>query len=136
MASVFRRNEVWYVRYKDGRGKWRSRASTATTKAEAKRLAGELERRAERQRLGLEELPPEDGGGTLGELLDWWLETYVRPTPAYDRTAGVFRKHFTGSELVSLRLTEVTSSKIEVFLQERAGKLSGNSINHLRGFLL
>jgi integrase len=136
MASVFERGEKWYVRYKDGRGRWRSVASTARTKTEAKRLAAELEQKSERQRLGLEELPPEDGGGTLGELLTWWLETYLRPTPAYRRMSGVVRKHFENSDLAGLRLTEVTPAKIEVFLQQRSLVVGANTVNHLRSDLL
>jgi len=135
MASVYRRNEVWYVRYKDGHGKWRSQASTATSKTEARRLAGELERRAERQRLGLEPFPVEDGGGTVAELLAWWLETYVTSPKENRRLSGVVRRHFDGSELASLRLVETTSQNIEVFLQERSSVVKPNTLNHLRGYL-
>jgi hypothetical protein len=68
MASVYEKAGKWYLHYKDARGKWRDKASSARTKTEAKRLAGEVERRCERQRLGLEPLPPEDGGGTFDEF--------------------------------------------------------------------
>src|SRR5512135_2118505 len=107
MASVYERGDKWYVRYKDARGKWRSVASTARTKTEAKRLAGELERKCERQRMGLEELPPEDGGGTLAELLSWWLETYVKRTPSYARMRRLVAHNFLSSELAELRLQDV-----------------------------
>jgi hypothetical protein len=52
-----REGERWYVRYRDAGGAWKDERSTARTKAEALRLAGDLERRAERQRHGLEPLP-------------------------------------------------------------------------------
>ena len=73
MASVYGKAGKWYLHYKDARGKWRDKVSTARTKTEAKRLAGELERKCERQRIGLEALPDEDSGGTFDELMNWWL---------------------------------------------------------------
>jgi hypothetical protein len=80
VASAYEKNGTLYLRYKDAHGKWRGQASKARTKTEAKRLASELERAAERQRLGLEPMAPVDGGGTLRELLRWWLEEYVALT--------------------------------------------------------
>src|SRR5512141_1596336 len=56
-----REGERWYVRYRDAGGAWRDERSTARTKAEAPRLAGDLERKAERQRYGLELLPGDPG---------------------------------------------------------------------------
>ncbi len=136
MASVYQRGTTWYVRYRDSRGRWRSQASTATNKTEARRLAGELERRAERQRLGLEPLPAEDGGGTLGELLEWWLETYSANAPSHAQNTSAIGKHLLSSQLASLTLAEVTSGHIETFLQERSTVLGPQSVNHLRRFLL
>ena len=135
MASVYWRNERWYLRYKDERGGWRAVASAARTKTEARRMADDLERRAERQRLGLEELPREDGGGTLRELLAWWLETYVEKAPSGERTANVVRRNFFESELAPLRLAELTPGKVEGFLQSRTETLSPSSLNHLRSYL-
>jgi hypothetical protein len=57
----------WYVRYRDAAGAWRDERSTAATKADALRLAQDLERRAERQRHGLEPLPG-DPGMSLADL--------------------------------------------------------------------
>jgi integrase len=133
MASVHQRGDTWYLRYKDGRGHWRSIASSARTKTEAKRMVGELEMQAERQRLGLEMLPPEDDGGTVAELFEWWLETYVKNTPSYQRTVDVVGKNFLQTD--TLRLIEVTPGRIEQHLQSRAGELSPDSLNHLRSFL-
>ena len=56
MASVFRRKGAWYVQFKDWHGTFKKQVTRALTKAEAQRLADDLERRAERQRLGMEEL--------------------------------------------------------------------------------
>ncbi len=136
MASVYQRGDTWYLRYKDGRGQWRSIASSARTKTEAKRMVSELEMRAERQRLGLEMLPPEDGGGTVAELFEWWLETYVKGTPSYQRTVDVVGKNFLQTDFATFRLIDVTPGRIEQHLQSRAGELSPDSLNHLRSFLM
>ncbi len=136
MASVYKRGNKWYLRFKDETGRWRSQASTARTKTEARKLAGELERRAERQRHGLEELPPEDGGGTLAALLEWWLDTYSKGTTSHGRNESAVRRNLINTELGTLHLVDVTSGKIETYLQSRAGDLSPQTLNHLRRFLV
>src|SRR6188768_904075 len=108
---------------KDARGQWRDKVSSARTKTEAKRLAGELERKCERQRLGLEALPDEDGGGTFDELMRWWLVTYSKGMPSHKRNKSSVEKNLIGSELGPLRLTEVTAGRIEVYLQSRTEQL-------------
>lgn len=70
---------------KDGTGAWRSHATKATTKTEAKRLAQDIERRAERQRFGLDPLPSESTQ-TLGHLFQWWL--HERSWPRAERANG------------------------------------------------
>jgi integrase len=136
MASVYEKAGKWYLHYKDARGKWRDKASSARTKTEARRLAGELERQCERQRLGLEPLPAEDGGGTFDELMEWWLDTYSVGSPSHQRNKFSVQKNLVGSELGSLRLVHVTLATIEVFLQSRAARLSPQTLNHLRRFIL
>ncbi len=100
-------------------------------------LAAELEPRGERQRLGLEALPPTNGGGTLLELLSWWLETYVKQgSPKnYGRLVGVVRLHFGDADLGQLRLTEVTSGVLEEVLQDKASELSPATVNHVRSYV-
>jgi hypothetical protein len=34
MASVLQRDGVWYVRFKDGTGRWKKQVTTAHTKSE------------------------------------------------------------------------------------------------------
>jgi integrase len=135
MASVFERNGRWIAKYKDGRGRWKTVSTKARTKTEAKRLAHELELKGERQRMGLEELPPDDGGGTLAELLDWWLDTYVRRTTSFERTRAAVERNILSSEIAGLRLVDVTPGKIEVFLQAQSDRLGPDSLNHLRSFM-
>lgn len=54
MAFVRKRGRAWRVRFVDERGVQVERATKATTKTEAQRMGDDLERRAERVRLGLE----------------------------------------------------------------------------------
>jgi integrase len=51
---------VWYLGYKDDRGRQVQKKSAAATQAEAERLAVEVERKAERVRLGLDAKVKED----------------------------------------------------------------------------
>lgn len=97
-------------------------------------MASDLERRAERQRLGLEPLP-EDDGTTLGDLLQWWEETYFRQSSAYSRSRGTFRRHVVESDIAKLAIREVTSGRIEQFIQAKTRELAPQTVNHLRGFL-
>ena len=136
MASAFLRGSKWYLRYRDNRGTWCTKSCGAQTKTEAKRLAAELDRQQERQRLGLDPMPPEDGGGSVGDLLRWWLTTYSKTAPSHQRNVCTIEKHLLPSRLARLRLTELRPGHIETFLQERATSLSPQSLNHLRRFFL
>ena len=136
MASVYGRGEKWYIRYRDNRGRWRAKVCSARTKSEAKRLAMELDRQQERQRLGLEPLPPEDGGGSVRDLLLWWLETYSKAAPSHEKNVYTIEKHFLQSSLADLRLVQLAPGHIESFLQDRAETHSPQTLNHLRRFIL
>src|SRR6267142_4571321 len=80
MASVLPPGGVWYAKWTDAAGKRRREPIQATSKAEAKALADELEVEARRRRSLMQRarngLPPrpEDLTGTLAELCTWWLE--------------------------------------------------------------
>ncbi len=111
--GVMVRNGKYVLRWKDGAGRRRFVTSNASTKTEAKRLLRELEQQAERQRLGLEALPPEDGGGSLAALLEWWLTDYSASTHSHARNESVVRTHLLSSELASLPLTAITPAKVE-----------------------
>jgi integrase len=136
MASVFERNGKWYLRVRDATGKWVNVPSTTDKKTEARRLAHELEAKYERQRLGLEAKPAPDGGGTVGELLTWWLDTYSAGKPDHKRTASSVRRHFTNTELSRMLLRQVRPGHVETFLQEKGQTLAPQTVNHLRKFLV
>jgi len=136
VAYAYRKGNRWYLGWKDASGSVVRRPSDAVTRAEARRMAQDLERRAERQRLGLEPLPAEDGGGTLSELLQWWLDTYVKGSPSHARTVYGVRKHFQRTELGALRLIDVSPGRLEEHLQKRAADYAPQTLNHLRTFIL
>src|SRR6266849_5558800 len=96
-----------------------------------KQLAKGLERKAERQRRGLEPLPGKDQSLTFGELMDWWWQQFGRRLRS--QTIRPFaEKHFRAS-LGPLPLTSVTAAKIESVLR-KPEDLSAESLNHLRAF--
>jgi hypothetical protein len=109
MASAYKRGNRWWIHYRDAHGQRRTEASTARTKKDAMLLAADLEHQAARQRRGLEPIPPADGGGTLGELLNWWLETYAKPRTSHDRDRYTIRRHFLTDPIAALKLVDVTS---------------------------
>ncbi len=129
MASVYWKNEKWYVRFKDGTGRWRDTSTKAGLKTEAKELAKELERKAERQRRGLEPIPTEEV--TFGELMDWWWQDFGRRLRSHT-IRSFAEKHFRTS-LGPLPLKSVTAAKIESVLRQ-CENLSPESLNHLRAF--
>src|SRR4051794_23557679 len=136
MASVYEHRGKWYLRFRDHRGKWRSKATSAESKTEARRMAQELGIRHERQRFGLEARPPEDGGGTLAELMKWWLETYSSKTPSHDRNLSSVTKHFLEDPIGEQHLDEITSAVLESYIEDKATELSAQTVNHLRRFIL
>lgn len=130
MASVYEKAGKWYLRWKAADGRWRDQVSTAQSKTEARRLAGELERRAERQRLGLEPLPTASSM-ILGELCEWWLRERCPVSSAY-RECSRLRRHVIDTSLATLPLIAVTAARIEERQREmeRAG-LARSYVNGL-----
>src|SRR5438874_1615017 len=132
MASVYqkRRRTTWYLRVKDAAGRWQNIASTAANKTEAKRLAADLERKAERQRLGLEPLPT-DCKLTVGELVEWWLRERC-PAASHDREESRLRKNVIATRLGVVPVRHLTAAMVEDHLHalEKAGAAPA-SINHI-----
>lgn len=128
MASVFKRGKRWYVRVRDGSGKWISRASTARSRQQAIRLAVELEQRHERVRLGLEAPAPESI--TFGALVDFWLEEYGRHLES--KSAELVIEKWLRPPLGELPLRDVTSSRVEGLINAARDKLGPRSLNGLR----
>jgi len=132
MASVYQKRGkgTWYLRVKDAAGRWTDVASTAHTKTEARRLAAELERKAERQRLGLEPLPT-DCALSVGELVEWWLEERC-PSASRSREQSRLRKNVVRTALGAVPVRRLTSARVEDHLHalERGGAAPA-SLNHI-----
>ncbi len=130
MASIFKRDGSWVVKWKNGAGRWVQRRTNCATKLAAQELARELERKAEFQRLGLEpiEVPV---SLTFGELLDWYAQNFAGQLRSQgDRLAA--EKHLR-PRLGALAIPEVTTARIDEALSA-AADLSPKSVNNLRGF--
>ena len=119
MASVFKRNEVWVVKWRNAAGRWHQERTRCATKAEARAYARQLEHRADLQRSGL---TPLDGPAsiTFGELLAWYDQHHAHlvKSPSRRLTAG---KNL--AQLNSLPLVDVTTARLEAVLNEKAKTL-------------
>src|SRR5207248_7030902 len=136
MASVYQKrgHGPWYLRVKGAAGRWADIASTAKTKTEARRLAADLERKAERQRLGLDPLPT-DCTLTVGQLVEWWLQERC-PQASYGREESRLRKNIISTSLGAVPVRHLTAARVEDHLHEleRAGAAPA-SVNHVRAKL-
>jgi integrase len=141
MASVYLKRQTWYARYKNATGSWVATATTAKTKSEAKRIAEDLERRCERQRLGLEVMPI-DSNMTFGQLCEWWLKEWC-PAPSLAREQCRLRRHCIEDPLGKVLLKDLTAFQIEtkfrdlekVNPKERRKPHAPASLNKLRATL-
>jgi len=77
MPSAYRKQKKIWLRFKDATGRWRDMPTKLTTLTAARRLAQELEEKAERQRLGLEPMQTVMNV-TFGEMMDIWWTHYGR----------------------------------------------------------
>jgi integrase len=118
-----------YLRFRDETGEWKEMVSTARTKTEAQRIAEELERKAERIRLGLELPPPPST--RFEDLGDRWLREILPGLRGKKPAESRMRKHlipgFTGK-----LITEITPALVEAFLAEKDRDLGETSVEHLR----
>ena len=142
MASVYEKRGTWYLRYKNERGRWRAISSSARTKTEARRLAEDFERKAERIRLGLEPAMVPTGDRTVGDVVSWWLENIWIGRPSYPKAKSAISAHILSAPFASKRPQDVTSAEIEHYLEAKQrvpgkkGKpLGAQSLNHLREFM-
>ena len=137
MASAYeKRRGRFYARWKDRHGVWQDTPTAARTKREANQAAIELEQRAWRQRMGLEQLASQDGSGTVRDLMTWWLETFSEGMPSHAKNLSTIENHLLKGKLADVRLAELTKGRIETFLDQKAKQgLSAQTVNHIRGYL-
>ena len=136
MGSVFFAANAWRFKYKDATGRWQTVTTKVENKAEAKVLMREKECEAERQRLGLAPLSLNPNGWTVGDLVQWWLDTYGRNRESHEKSVGTIRNHILKAPFASKRLEHVIPGDIEKLLQSREGVLAPGTINHVRQFLV
>src|SRR5512142_2117892 len=105
MAQPYEKNGRWYFRYRDAKGAWRDKATSARTKTEARRLQLELETRIERQRLGLEPPPSDTPEVTFAEAADLWWSEHGRRLRSH--TIRRFMQKHLSAELGPLPLSQV-----------------------------
>ena len=133
MASVYRKQNRWWIHFKDGTGRWRDISTTVDTKSSAKAIARELDHKAERQRLGLEAIPKARKRVTLGEVMDLWWSEYGQKLRS--TTINLFAEKHLRKGFGKLALADLRPGRIETFLNEKKDELAPRSINHLRSHL-
>src|SRR5438309_9583867 len=141
MASVLKRGGFWYAKWTDVTGKRCRERIEASSKAQAKALADELEVEARRHRNLMRRarngLPPrpEDLTGTLAELCTWWLE-HRCPDASRSGEQQRLRKHVLSAAIGALPLSTIGSPQLDELLHmvESAGA-SAASVNKLRSVL-
>jgi excisionase family DNA binding protein len=134
MASVYRKNNRWYMRVRDATGAWRDKPSTARNKTEAHRLASEFESKARRQRLGQEPMPVQ-GDATVASLCEWWLANRC-PARSRSRESSRLRKHIISQPVGRILLQRATGVVFEERFRamEQAGAAPA-TINGMRRVL-
>lgn len=135
MPSVFLRDGGYVVKWRDAAGLWRTKRTTCDTKAEARRLAADLERQAERQSLGLEARPT-DTSMTLAELCEGWLLHRQGRHASREADRARLGKHVFAHPLGRAPLSRVTTEALEQLLSDmgRAGAAPA-SVNRIRSSL-
>lgn len=131
MASAFKRGSKLYIKWKDERGRWKMKVSKAKSLTEARRLAEDMDRKAERPRLGLEALPA-DTTMTVAELVRWWLKNHC-PETSREIERGRLEKHVCSRPIGARVLHEATTEVWDAHL--RGLELEPGSINKIRSML-
>jgi integrase len=133
MGSVYQKEGRWVAKAKVG-GRWKAFGLKCQSKTEAKRLLQEIERKAERQRLGLEPLPS-DCTMTLAELGAWYIKNRC-PEPSQAIEGSRFRKYVYQKPIGALQLPAATSAVLDQYFRDlEKGGLKPGSVNKLRAML-
>lgn len=135
MARTYNRDGVWYLDYRDEKGKRQRLATDARKKGEAGVLLAEKVAQIERRKLGLDAAPVASAITVWG-LCDWWLKKRCKE-PSLEREKFRLEKHVLKSSLGSeLAHGELLAEKLENYFRamEKEGAEPG-SVNHLRAKL-
>jgi excisionase family DNA binding protein len=109
--------KVWYVRYKDRKGAWVSKRTTATSERECNKLAHALEGQAEKQRLELE-ASPGSFEGSFGALCRWAFTAHFSLLRGAQHDRVSLRRHGEQSRLGELAVAEVNSVELTKYFSE------------------
>src|SRR5512141_232551 len=120
MGWAFQREGSWVVKWKNGAGEWRDRRTQSPTKAQARELLRELERKAEFQRVGLAPID-RPSSMTFGALLDWYWQ--ADGAQLRSRHMQPFAEKHLRAALGTLPLPEVTAGRLDGLLMEKAAEL-------------
>jgi integrase len=133
VAYAYKKGRRWYVGWRDELGRQLQKKTNAATKAEAQRIGQDLERRAERVRLGLEAPPPPPT--TFAELAKRYIEEIVPFKRSHATIEGRIRLHLVPT-LGKLHLSELTAERgaaeLQRLLSAKRNELSAQSVEHLR----
>lgn len=128
MAYAFRRGARFYMGWVDAHGVERKRACAAATLTEARRMAEELERKAERQRLGLEAEARADV--LFADAVEEHLAALPPDFASKQTLAGRLRGRVV-PHLGKMRCREVTAADVRRMLAANAD-VSPQTREHLR----
>src|SRR6266478_6777672 len=141
MASVLKRGGFWYAKWTDATGKRCRERIEASSKAQAKALADELEVEARRHRnlarRARNGLPPrpDDLTGTFADLCTWWLD-HRCPEASRSGERQRLGKYVVSKPVGAVPLAALGSPHLDELLHnaESAGA-SAASVNKLRSVL-
>jgi len=89
-----------------------------------------------RQRMGLEQVGAPNGGGTVRELMNWWMQVFSEGNTSHPKNASTIKRHLLAGQLADVRLADLSKGRVESFLDEKTKEgLSAQTVNHIRGFL-
>ncbi len=131
MAFARKHKGTWCAKWKDAAGHWREKRTNYATKAQAVRLAQDLERQAERQRFGLEPLPTDAPRTTFADAVKLWWDEYASKLRSHGALVSHKDLHLLPA-LGSLPLAEVTPGRIEALLNSKSDALAPETVNKLR----
>ncbi len=125
-ATVAAAGKRFYVRYPE-------KLKTAKARKEFRFDVYEDERR---KRRGMSPSTPNPKRWTVGELVTWWLETYLKAKPSYAKTKPTCEKHLIRSPLGKLPADQMAAAHFERYLQQLIieEKRSNTTLNRIRSY--
>ena len=129
MAYAYKKGPTVYAGFRDERGRRVQRPTTARTIAEGRRLAHDLEARAERVRAGLEKGAPQPLSFSV--FVSRYLADVARTKRSYSTIEGRLRLYLVPA-FGERALQDIGTADIEELLAAKADVLGPQSREHLR----